>query len=155
MYLTTTAACNVVRMRRDRFNEAVASGFYECAPPTVPGRARIFSPDDMVPLWIYRDQTDAGVSKEAAGYVACQVGIAARENPTDGCIAFVRTNAGGNGFACRVEDLPDIETWSENDFYEGRIIEVRTFNVAWIRKVLHAATVREASIIGPDDQAEV
>ena len=88
---TTTAACRVVGFDRDRFNEHVASGHYPCAPNTVPGRMRLFDPDNMVAYRIFRDLLQDGASKERAGKIACAVVDCTRMNPEAGEIAFIQT----------------------------------------------------------------
>ena len=78
--LTTKAACRVARIDRDRLNEHIAAGVYNCAPETIPGRARLFEPNDMIGLWLFRELMDDGFDARNAGKIACAIAIAARRN---------------------------------------------------------------------------
>lgn len=71
--ISTAQACDVAAVDRLRFNEAVAEGFYPCAPPTTKGIARQFGEDDLVVLVIYGQLLEVGVTPRHAGYIACKV----------------------------------------------------------------------------------
>ncbi len=149
--LSTTIACRVAGLDRDRFNEAVAAGFFKCAPETIPGRARYFEPDDMVALRLYRDLLEDGMTKERAGYIACCVGAAARCNPDADAISFVNGYFSGKGDAYPASQVPGPDKWGEVCFSGSDIRKVTTFNIAKIRKLNAHYTEEELSYHGTDD----
>ncbi|TXM72894.1 hypothetical protein FV226_11135 [Methylobacterium sp. WL12] len=147
--LTPLAACRVARIDRDRLNEHVAAGRYPCAPSTVPGRARLFDPDDMVGLWLFRTLMDDGLTAEAAGFMACEVAKAARMNPEARTITFVQTyfdERGGNAYPS--SHVPDDADWDDVTFGGTDIRKATTFNISKIRKLIAHYTEEERSIIG-------
>lgn len=68
---TTALAADIARIDRQRFNEAIASGFYPCAPETIAGRARTFDLNDLIALTIYGHLLREGVTPRHAGTAAC------------------------------------------------------------------------------------
>lgn len=64
-------AAEIANIDRQRFNEAVAEGFYPCAPTTVKGRARTFGFHDLLALKLYGELLREGVTPRHAGSVAC------------------------------------------------------------------------------------
>jgi hypothetical protein len=139
--LTTTLACRVARIDRDRFNEAVASGHFNCAPETTPGRARIFHPEDMIALWLYRELLDDGYRKDFAGQMACAVSSAARRNPNAPTITFLQGYFGpGVGEAVTADRVPNAETWSQANFDGTDIRKTTTFNIQKLRELISFRT---------------
>jgi hypothetical protein len=88
--MTAAEACRVVGIDRDRFNEHVAAGRFQCAPATIPGRARLFDPDDMAALWLFRELMDDGLDAHRAGSIACDVAACAKRNPGARAVAHTR-----------------------------------------------------------------
>ena len=148
--LTTIAACRVARIDRDRFNEHVAADRFPCAPDTIAGRARLFDPDDMVALWLFRELLDDGVARERAGHIACQVARCARQNPQAEAVAYVETFVGSKA-AVVADEVSHHSKWGEVTFGGSDIRKVTTFNIAKTRKLIAHYTAEEQSIIGPDD----
>lgn len=150
--LTTALACRVARLDRDRFNEAVAAGHFNCAPETIAGRARNFDPDDMIALYLYRELTEDGCSREYAGRVSCDVAAVARVNPDATAISYVEDYFGPrSGRAFPAEMVPDHSTWDSKKFSGTDIRKVTTFRIGKMRKLIAHYTAEEVSIIGPDD----
>ena len=149
--LSTAIACRVARLHRDRFNEAVADGFFSCAPKTIPGRARYFNPDDMLSLWLYREMLDDDFTKERAGYIACEVGNAAKCNPEADNISLVNTYSSGWGDAVPANEVPDRSDWETVKFSGSYIRKVTTFNVKKTRALIERYTEEELSYHGPED----
>lgn len=150
--LTTKAACRVVEIDRDRFNEHVAAGRFRCAPDTVPGRARLFDPNDMIALWLFKDLMDDGYEAWKAGVVACKVAEAARANPDSATISYVYDfNLPRGGRAFPSADVPASNSWQERTFSGSVIRAVTTFNIAELRRIISERTDAERSIIGEDD----
>lgn len=70
--LRQRAACRVAGANTDRFNEYVSGGFYDCAPQTSPGRARLFTEDDTIALYYFNWLlSECGWSPRHAGREAC------------------------------------------------------------------------------------
>lgn len=154
--LTTKAACRVARIDRDRFNEHVAAGRYPCAPGTIPGRARVFDPDDMIGLWLFRELMDDGFDASRAGSIACDVALAARQNPDAPAISylqdyFVGMHGNSNGHAFPADAIPDASKWGTTHFGGTDIRKVTTFHIAHLRKLIARYTDEERSIVGEDD----
>lgn len=149
--LSTTAACRVARLDRDRFNEAVAAKVFDCAPKTIPGRARYFDPDDMVSLWLYREMLDDGFTKERAGYIACKVGDAARYKPTADYISFINSYFSDWGDAYPADEVPAYDEWATAQFSGSDIRKVTTFNIKNTRSLIKRSTEEELSYHGPED----
>lgn len=151
--LTTTAACRVARIDRDRFNEHVAAGRFPCAPQTVPGRARFFDPNDMIALWLFRELMDDGFDAAHAGHIACEVATAARAYPDERAIAYVEGYfSPSTGTAVPAANVPDPSQWDSTTFSGTDIRKVTIFRIGKLRQLIAHYTEEERSIIGPDDQ---
>ena len=148
--LTAMAACRVASIDRDRFNEHVAAGRFGCAPATVPGRARLFDPDDMVALWLFQELMEDGFGAATAGAVACTVAAAARQHPTEPVIAYAQTYV-GSPFACPAGDLPAPSEWGKAVLSGRDIRRVTTFNIDKLRAMIAHYTAEEAATIGERD----
>lgn len=146
--LTTIAACRVAGINRDRFNEHVANGHFPCAPDTIPGRARLFDPDDMLALRLFTELMSGGLNAANAGAIACGIAGAARRNPEAGAISRVTLTNGASYYRPAAEVPAPADLWTSS----GSVIRsVTTYNVAWLRAVIAEDTEEERSIIGPDD----
>ena len=156
--LTTVAACRVARIDRDRFNEHVAAGRFPCAPDTVPGRARLFDPDDMIALWLFREIMDDGFDASRAGSIACAVADAARRNPDARAISYVQdyfrdvVSGISRGRAFPADDVPSASEWDQVLFNGTDIRKVTTFRIGKLREMIAHYTEEERSIIGPNDE---
>lgn len=133
--LTTKAACRVARLHPDRLNEYIAAGIYACAPATVPGRARMFDPDDLVGLWLFRELMGDGHSPAKAARVACVVAEAGRKAPTAPAISCVE-NYFDDVSAMPSSEVEDPETWEFSLHGDADIRKVTTFNVGKIRRMI-------------------
>lgn len=148
--LTTMAACRVATIDRDRFNEHVAAGHFPCAPSTIPGRARLFEPDDMIGLWLFRELMDDGINAARAGAMACEVSRAARLYPDAKAIAYVQTYRNG-GVAIPAEKVP----FSDLDDYYITGTDVRkvtVFRISKLRQLIAHYTEEERAIIGEREE---
>lgn len=149
--LTIKAACRVARIDRDRLNEHVAAGRFPCAPATVPGRARLFDPDDMIALWLFRELMDDGFNAEMAGRIACAVANAARQNPEARAISYVQdyfVPAGGDAFPA--DQVPPASEWDRVLFSGTDIRKVTTFRVGNLREMIARYTEEERSVVGEE-----
>lgn len=147
--LTAAAACRVARIDRDRFNEHVAAGRFPCAPSTIPGRARLFDPDDMIGLWLFRELMDDGFDAVHAGKIACEIARAARANPEARAISYVQDYfqpVSGNAYPA--DNVPAAAEWDDVVFSGTDIRKVTTFRVGKLRKIIANYTDEERSVIG-------
>jgi hypothetical protein len=149
--LTTKSACRVARIDRDRFNEHVAAGRFPCAPNTVPGRARLFDPDDMIGLWLFRELMEDGFEPAKAGEIACEVANAARRYPDASTISYVQDYFGNGGRAFPSDAVPAPSEWDNVLFSGTDIRKVTTYRIGKLRKLIAHYTAEENSIIGEDD----
>jgi len=150
--LTTIAACRVVGMNRDRFNEHVSEMNFECAPGTVAGRSRLFDPNHMVALWLFNEMIERDkISAKKAGTIACEVAELARRNLDENAIAFIELDM-GSGYAAIPADVPDPARWSKVLLGGRSVRKVTYFNIHSIRERIATLTEEERSIIGPDDE---
>lgn len=154
--LSTKYACRIVGLDRQRLNEFVALGAFPCAPPTIPGRARYFDPDDMISLWLFRQLMDDGFDAAHAGRIACRVAAAARDNPDARAISYVWAIMTESGFsldreALPSDQLPDSSTWNKSLLHGNLIEKTMTFNIWQLRQRLEHLTKEEVSFVGDDD----
>ncbi|MEJ7777480.1 MAG: hypothetical protein WKF52_08910 [Sphingomicrobium sp.] len=145
--VTTPVACRIAGLNRDRFNEYVAAGHYGCAPRTVPGRARLFDPDDMLTLFLFKRLLDDGYTVERAGTIACAIGEVAKLHPEARAVSYVESYFRG-GHAHLASDVPAPETWDDVLFSGTDIRAVTTFRIGKERDLVAHYTEEERSIIG-------
>jgi hypothetical protein len=100
----TALAAQIAGIDRQRFNEAVAEGFYPCAPPTTKGATRHFDLNDIVTLTVYRELTQAGAVPRAAGAIACGLRDLLRQFPDCERAVYVVPSLGGPAWQ-RAEDF--------------------------------------------------
>ncbi len=145
--LTTTRACRVAGMDRDRLNEHIAAGHFQCAPGTVPGRARLFDPDDMIALRLFREFMDDGLDAKHAGEIACEIALTARTNPECPAISYVEEYM-GRGYAIPSDDVPAPADWGTRTSRGSDIRKVTTYGIGKLRKMIANDTEEERLIIG-------
>jgi hypothetical protein len=90
----TALAADIAGVNRQRFNEAVAEGFYPCAPRTVRGATRLFDVNDILTLWVYGQLLDQGVTPRHAGAQACGLRDFLSVHPGAERVVFVRISVG-------------------------------------------------------------
>ena len=145
----TTLAAEIARVDRQRFNEAVADGFYTCAPKTVRGKVRRFEVNDIVTLWVYGRLLNKGMSQRVAGRSACELHALLVQFPETERAVQV-TNSFGSHVWFRPEDFDfdsthmggaDIE-----DFHVWSLKNKRNQFIAELRE--------EARTLGRDEEDE-
>lgn len=72
-FVRSGLAAKIAGLSIDRFNEAVAAGFYPCAPAARPGSPRLFAENDLVALCIYAQCISIGLAPREAGDLACKI----------------------------------------------------------------------------------
>ena len=150
--LTTVAACQVAGINRDRFNEFVAIGDYRGAPPTVAGRARVFSADDILGLVIFRDLMAGGMTAWAAGRISYAVVEVAKENPSASLVSYVhpwRASPGESvdGAARPFQHMQSVDSVDEKT---PDVLVLVIFNVGVLREVV---AKRCQNIVGCNQEA--
>lgn len=148
--LTTKAACRVVGLDRDRFNEHVAAGNFQCAPATIPGRARLFDPDDMIGLWLFKEFLDEGTDAKTAGVLACEIAQCAKFNPDEPAISLVYSYF-STAHAFPAPTVPEPAKWDEVLFSGTDIRKVLTYRIGKLRQMIAHYTEEQRNIIGEDD----
>ena len=143
--VSTSIACRIVGLNRDRFNEYVAAGQYSCAPSTIPGRARMFDPDDLLTLFLFKRLIEDGYTIEKAGQIACEIGGVAKLNPAARAISYVEDYFIGRGHAYLTADVPAPETWDDVTFSGTDIRKVTTFRIGKERDLVAHYTDEETS----------
>lgn len=150
--LTTTLACEIAQIDRDRFNEDVAAGHFKCAPETIPGRSRILDLYDTIALKFYSELLTSGATKQRAGRVACAVAKAARESPDEPVISYVEDYfLPPRGKAIPASTLGPRNKMSDEIYRSSNIRCVTDFNVAYTKTFIIHHVEEERSIVGSRD----
>lgn len=145
--MSSTYACEVAFVNKQRFNEAVARGDYPCAP-NVEGRARAFAARDVFGLWLYGHFVDEGIPPAKAGELACQLVEVMRLRPDLEEVAIVR-----DAFRRRHVCAPD-EIDSLINFTLGgtRPVGIETLDLRTVRdNIAHQFRRLAARYVHPDD----
>ena len=157
-------ACKIVQLDRLKFNDAVASGIYPCAPATIPGSARIFDEESLIPLYFFARLTEFGLTAAAAGRIACEMAAASAANAEKADrIILVRGNRGIDFRIPNVVTFPanmgkkpekyDPEHEKKGIGYSaiGRVIFTLEFYIKHVREIIAKELAYEASILGRED----
>jgi hypothetical protein len=93
MNVTTSWAVSMARVSRVKFNEAVADGYYPCAPATEEGIAREFEDLDLVVLSIFGRLIELGIPGRRAANLACEAKAILDAHPNAESIYIVTTTS--------------------------------------------------------------
>jgi hypothetical protein len=147
-------ACRIVDLDRVKFNDAVASGIYPCAPGTLRGSARIFDEEALLPLYFFARLTDFGIHASKAGRLACEMASYARSDhaalsPRIICVVSEIDTF----FAAEKITMPDgtVKIFDRNE--SQRTAFSIDFHVANVRKLIADRLEEERNILGEDDDA--
>lgn len=148
--MSSTYACEVAFVNKQRFNEVVARGDYPCAP-AVSGRARVFTARDVIGLWLYGHLADEGIPPAKAGELACQLVEVMRQRPDLEEVALVR-----DAFRRRHVCAPDdIESLIKFTLAGSRPVGIEKLDLRQVRKnIAHQFDRIARTFIHPDDRAE-
>jgi hypothetical protein len=92
-------ACQIANLDRSQLNEAIARGFYDCAPPTAKGSVRYFGLYDMVILTVFGQLIRLGLSlKDASRLVSLLYGNAHTKGETLGTFLVTIPDLGSPQF---------------------------------------------------------
>ncbi|WP_414474307.1 hypothetical protein [Microvirga sp. M2] len=145
----TALATEIAMVNRQRFNEAVAEGFYPCAPATVRGSTRLFDVNDIVTLRIYGRLLDEGMVPRAAGATACGLRTLLAQYPEAERVVHVTTSMGSPVWMPSDQFDKNAEMMSGMD-----IVSVREWFLKFTRaRVIHELE-QEAYTVGPRDDDE-
>jgi hypothetical protein len=141
-------ACRVVNLDRVKFNDAVANKLYPCAPSTVGGSARLFTEEDLLPLYYFARLTELlSISAGRAGRIACDLYDITRARGVDKDDRFSLLVGTKDEHIMPSKDYdPDHEY-----FGLGRIILRIEFNVKQVCEIIAEGLAYEASIRGEED----
>jgi len=145
----TALATELARVNRQRFNEAVAEGFYPCAPPTVRGATRVFDVNDIVTLRVYGRLLDGGTTPRAAGTIACGLRDLLRQHPEAERVVYVELSMGSPSWLLAEEFDRDATHLSGLD-----IVSFREWRLKYTRDRIVFDLREEAATLGRDDEAE-
>lgn len=152
--VSTSIACRIVGLNRDRLNEYIAAGHFGCAPATVPGRSRLFDPDDLLTLMLFKRLMDDNYTVEGAGSIACAIGEVARFNPEARAVSYLQTYFSG-GHAMLEKDVPPVADWDHVVVGGADIRKVTTFRIGKERDIIAHYTEEEtATFVDPSDADE-
>ncbi|GJE46187.1 hypothetical protein [Methylobacterium soli] len=142
----TALATEIALVNRQRFNEAVAEGFYPCAPSTVRGATRLFDVNDIVTLRIYGRLLDEGMIPRSAGQVACGLRTLLAQHPDAERVVHVTTSMGSPVWLRADEFDRDATDMSGTDIVSAR---------EWYLKYTRGRVIRdleeESNALGSDD----
>lgn len=144
----TQAACQIARIDRDRFNEAVAADNYRCAPPTERGSSRLFAENDLIALYIYGRllSIQPNLPPKIAGDFACRVLRVLEQNPNAKTISYLFGLAETNATVADASVFP-LDATPGNPAV-GRL----EFDIVTIRDFIHREMKAEASVVGEDEK---
>lgn len=152
--LRQRAACRVAgfpgEAGSDRFNEYVSAGHFECAPATVPGRARLFTEDDAVALYYFSWLLhECGWAPRQAGREACLIRDGLRTYPDAENLSVIVPHLGSSHIAAP----GDAAIADPHNHITGgvSIKATRTYNVGHARALIAHGFDLEFNTAGEED----
>jgi hypothetical protein len=146
----SAVAMRVVNLDRQRFNEAVANNYYECAPSTVAGSVRLFKEDDLVALFVFARLLELNVLPRRAGQLACELKSSLRDRNHNPSLNVVYVRGTTAGFFIDASAYNPNHEADENKEYPaaGAIFLSMHFNISTIRRLIRERLEYERSILG-------
>lgn len=122
-------AAKIARIDREKFNGAIADGYYTCAPKTVRGASRIFDVNDIVCMTIYGRMLENLMTPLAAGKMACGLRDYLKNHPDAERAIYIQSAGFGSAWM-------GIEDYDKNAGYLGgyEIMWVSEFRLKEIRE---------------------
>lgn len=164
-------ACRIVNLDRVKFNDAVASKTYPCAPGTDRGSARIFTEAQLLPLFFFARLTEFGLPAGKAGAMACEMANVASSDSSQPATRIIYVHgAFTSGFFVpnksvrapdgAIVDNYDPEHETPNEKYptgfhypgNGRTIFTIDFYIKHVREMIAERLAYEASILGEEEE---
>jgi hypothetical protein len=144
--LTTVRACSVARIDSRRLNEHIFNKEYNIAPATVPGRARLFSENDLICLFIFARLVERDNKASEAGKIAAAIHNKLFLYP-DAKEATILEFANYPGICeAQMPEGPE-KLW----YKAGTLLRSQTFHLEGIRLLVRKAVEEERKIIGDPD----
>jgi hypothetical protein len=152
--VTTKLAMRIAGLDPLRFNEAVAGGIYQCAPRTVPGKARTFTETDLHGLYYFARLMEGGFENARAGEIACGLVAFLLEHQTDdkpfSRVVYVVSRV--RRFFVSAHEFEKMEkTGKEFNATGGGAVYSIKFELDFVRERIREAIEEERSIIGERD----
>jgi hypothetical protein len=143
-------AMDIAGMNPAIFSKIVAGGFYPCAPKTTLGKARLFTEDDVVALFILKHLMDRGMTPRNAGPLACAFFDMMRTNPNADRLVHLIGRRQGD---CIATGADYDQLRKEGNIYTGvgEVLSEVTINIETIRKIIAAHVEYEESILDRDE----
>lgn len=131
MKLTAKAAfaAEIAKIDKQRLNEAIAEGFYPCAPATKRGSTRTFDVQDIITLIVYRHLLDEGMVPRCAGPVACGLRELLSRAPDAQTVYHVKDGFGQTHWLTDTEFSP-----SQDILMCTNIVSARQWRFDWMRE---------------------
>jgi hypothetical protein len=147
----SAVAMRVVNLDRLKFNEAVANGYYTCAPITTAGSVRLFAEDDLVALYVFARLLELNVAPRRAGQLACEFKshMRSRGNEAADRIIYVRGQH-DDFFTTPKQYDPDHEKKNRAHTGIGRVVLHIEFYLSHIRSIIAEQIEYENSIMGTE-----
>jgi hypothetical protein len=138
------AACRIVDFNALRLNDAVAKGFYRCAPETVGGSERLLDQDAMLPLYFFARMLDCKLSARWCGAIACDiaehvVAAEAKGTPVDNIVLLIGERnpvAFGGSHPTYVKWMSDGGYVNDADIDVGPVVMRLTFEIKTVRAII-------------------
>ncbi|WP_375381735.1 hypothetical protein [uncultured Sphingomonas sp.] len=150
----TAAACRIARLDRQKFNDLMASGDYDCAPRTSPGVPRVFERPDLIGLFLFARLTERGRTARQASDVTCRVvGILAnaviggRDLPEHVAVAY---GVNGGSFAAEASDVNPLGNVYLAGGASNPILLTEVWNIANLGAEVDRGLAEEARVVGDD-----
>lgn len=140
------AACRIAGIEHQRFNEAVASGHYPCAPKVDRGSTRVFDLEDLVALYFYGSLLEQGWPPRLAGQYACRIHDCLISYPQTTGVMVIRLANGS--FQTLAES--ELNGTPKGDV-GGGVMQRFSFDIETARKYIDREIDEEISIVGEDD----
>lgn len=147
---TASIATRIAQIDKGRLNEAIAAGFYECAPKTIAGQPRVFDVQDMIALRVYSRLTEEGMRPASAGPVACKLRSLLAEYPGADCVVHVVTSIGSSNWFL-------LEHFDRDAVYHGglEILSFREWRFGWLRtRIMNELNEEDKIARDPADTTE-
>lgn len=152
----TSLAVKVAGISRIAFNEAVSDGYFNCAPKTRKGSARVFEEYELIGLCIFGLLLENMPAREA-GLLACEAQEIARCGRDETRIVLIKSTLRDDRmFPGSEVDQCNPERLSETLSHHGMGLERARyeFNLDTIRMIIAQAIEDELSIVGQDDGSD-
>jgi hypothetical protein len=158
-------ACQIVNLDRVKFNDAVASGTYPCAPHTISGKSRIFDEEALLPLYFFARLTEFGISAGRAGRLACEMASCAKGRGVEDADRIILLRGSMDEvFIPSIQNYPestgkpalpyDPDHEKNGRAYQGlgRVLFTVEFYIKHVREIIAERLAYEVSILGEEEE---